>query len=478
MKVFRDSVHGYIKILDDWCRRFIDTPTFQRLRHIEQTSMRCLFPSARHDRFIHSLGTYHLGEMAFASLTRNADDVIDYFGVKDRLDLYKTTFLVACLLHDVAHAPFSHTFEENYDLGGILKLQLLRLFGGEDDFEDDLMNCQAAPHEKASAIMVLQLFAEDIKDIGGDAKLAARMIMGCTYHNCPGNSIKRFENALITLLNGNAVDVDKLDYIARDTWASGVNNASIDIDRLLGALTIAERNAKLVPAFKKQALSVVEGVVEARNFLYRWIYGHHKVQYDQHLLKSAVNQLAAVLAASENSSADEILRRIFSLETFENPQSIGGFLFDKVTDGDLIYLLKSHQDQIPEAREWLSRKHLRRTAWKTREEFDLLFRDDSNNELTLMIKRIENGVLAELCSDWGGFLHREVRIKELRLSRDNLFIFINNKPLPFPEVFEQRPTQRSRHAQFADDRPFFLLYQPNEDSHTPEKIRNFLRESI
>ena len=67
-KLFRDSVHGYISVPAAICADYIDTPIFQRLRYIEQTSMRVLYPSAHHDRFIHSLGVYHLGKMAFSHL--------------------------------------------------------------------------------------------------------------------------------------------------------------------------------------------------------------------------------------------------------------------------------------------------------------------------------------------------------------------------------------------------------------------------
>lgn len=64
-KIFRDNVHGYIYVPMDICTKIIDTKIFQRLRNIEQTGMRILFPSARHDRFSHSLGTYHLSIKAF-----------------------------------------------------------------------------------------------------------------------------------------------------------------------------------------------------------------------------------------------------------------------------------------------------------------------------------------------------------------------------------------------------------------------------
>ena len=63
VKRMLDSVHGQIKIPKDWCEKIIDTPYFQRLRRIEQNSCRTVFPSARHDRFIHSLGVYHIGSL-------------------------------------------------------------------------------------------------------------------------------------------------------------------------------------------------------------------------------------------------------------------------------------------------------------------------------------------------------------------------------------------------------------------------------
>jgi len=476
MKVFRDSVHGYIQVPPDWCRLFIDTPIFQRLRHIEQTSMRCLYPSARHDRFIHSLGTYHLGKKAFSNIRRNGSDLISRLGVTEGdLLTYEQTFLAACLLHDCAHAPFSHTFEENYDLGGILKPQLLAHYEDTPTFEYDLESCEAAPHEKASAIILLRSFEDELTEIGANAKLAARMVMGCTHHRCSDDDKKRFENALIMLLNGNAVDVDKLDYITRDTWASGVNNVSVDIDRLLGALTVAERGAKIVPAFRKQALSVVQSVVDARNYLYRWIYGHHKVQYDQHLLTASVVSVAALLGSHDGIDQDEALRRIFSLETFAAPQVVGERPFYMVTDGDLMYLIKEHKDEIPHAQEWLSRQHSRRTVWKTRAEFDLLFDEEGDDDFTEILKQMKAGALSDLGAD---FLYREVRIKELRLQRGNLFIEIGGQTLTFPQVFERRLGDRNRNAPTPEEPPFFLLYQPVTDTQSPEQIRDYLRRLV
>ena len=61
-KIFLDTVHGYISVPNDYCEKFVDTANFQRLRRIEQLSSRSLYPCARHDRFVHSIGVFHIGK--------------------------------------------------------------------------------------------------------------------------------------------------------------------------------------------------------------------------------------------------------------------------------------------------------------------------------------------------------------------------------------------------------------------------------
>ena len=138
VKRILDSVHGYINIPNEYIHNIIDTDYFQRLRRIEQTSGRSLFPSARHDRFIHSLGVYWMGVKIVESLERreqvNKDD--------DRYQAIAITYELACLLHDSGHTPFSHTFEDYYKntdnkLYEVLK-GLLKVY--DDQFEYDFDN--------------------------------------------------------------------------------------------------------------------------------------------------------------------------------------------------------------------------------------------------------------------------------------------------------------------------------------------------
>ena len=157
-KLFRDPVHNYIKIPSSLCDDFIDTYLFQRLRAIEQTSMRCLYPGARHDRFIHSLGTYHLATLIYSVLE---NDIALYCEDKDLRKQIKNTFHIAALLHDCAHSPFSHTgeaFTKNY--WGIAIADRLKVLFKDTKFPQDLSKTKAypKPHELASAYVGVKYF--------------------------------------------------------------------------------------------------------------------------------------------------------------------------------------------------------------------------------------------------------------------------------------------------------------------------------
>lgn len=374
-KEFRDPVHGYITVPADFCSKIIDTPIFQRLREIEQTGIRVLFPGARHCRFSHSLGTYHLGCKAFHHFKANAQGSFENIS-QDQWEGYKATFSLACLLHDCAHAPFSHTFEKYYaldkatDEGSRLLAPLLAAADDEAferDYTDDAPERPSA-HEEASAVILLRHFKPAVQDLNGAPLLACRMILGCR-HLGDTTDEQKLENCLIDLLNSRAIDVDKLDYIMRDTWASGVDNTSIDIHRLLSALTFEPGHTHVV--FKKSALSVLQSVVDARNYLFRWVFSHHKVVYNQYLLRTAVERLAESLPPGNK---DAFFSELFSLDTFEKDvQVCEGHSVHLPTDHDLTVLLKKHRESIPEAKEYLSRQHSRRPLWKTWVEFKHIF---------------------------------------------------------------------------------------------------------
>ncbi len=319
-KTFKDSVHGYIDIPKCFVESLIDNQYFQRLRNIEQTGMRILYPNAKHDRFTHSLGVFHLGQRAVDDLLENfskdqywnidSDNQSVIFWAKNKI-----LFLIACLLHDIGHAPFSHALESEVlhnskrpqgkdnnkkkkkqdsqpiESGDYItnKLQEI-IYNSEKAYMEHKYNqicndvslniSKVAAHEQIGALLVLQdtfkekiaqifnnlhsdgfprpdsegvLYSEYYEDkiiidkvdldnnksriiFEDDLCFIARMIMGLKYNDW--HPERQIRNCFIELLNGENFDVDKLDYIVRDTQMSGINNISVDVDRLLNSLCI------------------------------------------------------------------------------------------------------------------------------------------------------------------------------------------------------------------------------------------------
>ena len=471
-KIFKDSVHGYISIPDNYCEEIINTDIFQRLRHIEQTSVRVIYPSAHHDRFSHSLGVYHLGNMAFAYLKNNT--LKSNFSLPlSKWDHYKNTFLSACLLHDCAHAPFSHTFEfcyemkktenENGEKVSYLDYELKKLFG-----EDYSTYCTPQTHEKASAIILIKKYSNAIKRLGGDPNLAARMIIGC-QHSSPQSKNERFENCLIQLLNSKAIDVDKLDYISRDTWATGVCNVNIDNNRLLSAVTISNLDGKPILSFNKSALSVLHSVIYGRNFLYRWLYIHHKVLYDQYLLTEAIKKIAILMGYDEK----ELFSQIFSIDSLLEPINIKNFIFYLPTDGDLIYLLKSNIDKIPEAKELITRNHKNKALWKTQAEFELLFKDINDRRRGIIYKEGKEhlDVYGKKMGWKEPFLFLKAEAKLTKLERDEIFINIDNKTISYSNPAFSKDEQLTIPQ-------YFFVYGPKECIKEKEECIRKLRNIV
>lgn len=291
-KMFMDSVHGYIHVPKCFVDHLIDTEMFQRLRNIDQTGMRILYPNAKHDRFSHSLGVYHLGCKAVDTLLENFSHD-DYWKISsDSKSIIfwaknKVLFLIACLLHDIGHTPFSHTLEkivlENSrsvveEEDGTLREvslgdRLAEKIGELEHNSEEIGKINSAPHEMLGSMYIAAhlhdsieqvfsdliakqypfvgpnniLYAEhydynpviDKEDLDGDIAFIIRMILGLKYTGFQPE--KQIRNCFIELLNGGNFDVDKLDYITRDTKMSGISNISIDMERLLGSVCIVSK---------------------------------------------------------------------------------------------------------------------------------------------------------------------------------------------------------------------------------------------
>ncbi len=167
-KRIKDPIYGYIQIPVRYMTEIVDTATFQRLRRIIQTSYSPLYSSAVHNRFVHSLGVFYLGELTVQQLEKEFS-----LKVATHLDLqaYGEVFKLACLLHDVGHAPFSHTGEDFF-LGEQrdykqIHSELIKVIGSED-FKADIpqdTSLAAAPHEIMSATIGIIQFGNFMEGV-------------------------------------------------------------------------------------------------------------------------------------------------------------------------------------------------------------------------------------------------------------------------------------------------------------------------
>jgi HD superfamily phosphohydrolase len=217
----KDSVHGHVR-LGSLATDLIDTPAFQRLRHIKQLStVRLVYPSANHTRFEHSLGVYHLACAAVEELDVDADTAAHV--------------RAAAMLHDVGHGPYGHQTE------GIIRRRTGR--------DHDEVTWLVTDSDRAVTAV--------LERHGLDPSRVASLIAG--------------EEAIGPLISG-ALDVDRMDYLVRDAHHTGVPYGTVDTGRLVMALRLGTDD-ELVLA--EGNVATAESLLLARSLMNAVVYRHH-----------------------------------------------------------------------------------------------------------------------------------------------------------------------------------------------------------
>lgn len=326
-KQFKDPIYGYIDISSDKVAQIIDTPAFQRLKDIRQTSYTPLYPAAYHNRFVHSLGVYHLGQIAFGAIREQLKEIAADTDLADQLDRLQELFELACLLHDVGHAPFSHTGEQFYlDKAGTLYQNLKETVGDEQFSKDfDALGAKPAQHECMSCIVAIRRFPRFFGS-REEKSFFSRCIIGMSFRlegtlgraedDMPLEEKKKIWkqrqeykarkkrtellNCIISLLNSSIIDVDRLDYVIRDAETIGFQNAQVDYQRLLQGMRILKIDGKRSIGYHKSALSVIESAVYAHDAEKKWIQSHPSILYEMEALKSAMGALTEMFQSEED----------------------------------------------------------------------------------------------------------------------------------------------------------------------------------
>ncbi|MCS7146255.1 MAG: HD domain-containing protein [Nitrososphaerota archaeon] len=251
MKLIKDPVHGYIT-LSDWELRMIDTFAVQRLRRISQLPLAYLvYPGARHSRFDHSLGSMVLAEEFAKSLN---------------LAMEETRLLkAAALLHDIGHTPFSHLFEEFLIREGANHETM-----GRRIIEDDEELSRAIENAEIPLSELLRLLE------GG--------------------------HRLSKLISG-PIDVDRLDFLLRDSYFTGATYGVIDVRRLVYLTTIEDGEV----CVDERGWGVLEELAVARLHSFLNIYFHHAVRAAQLQLLRAAEEYGEELTRLTDISIENYL---------------------------------------------------------------------------------------------------------------------------------------------------------------------------
>lgn len=179
MKQFKDPVYGYVEVEACYIP-IINSAEFQRLRSIRQTGYASLYPSALHNRFVHSLGVFHLGKKAISYLRSNIGNKLgDNFDNTYDWQEIRKTFILSCLLHDVGHSPFSHTGEDFYNASTIFEAEFHNLILSSALDNDVKDKGTGKPHEAMSAIVGINLLER--MGYQFEKEFFARAIMGIEY---------------------------------------------------------------------------------------------------------------------------------------------------------------------------------------------------------------------------------------------------------------------------------------------------------
>lgn len=297
-KIINDPVYGFISIASDLLYDLVDHPYFQRLRRIRQLGLAdIVYPGALHTRFHHALGAMHLMSQALRTLQEKGHMIWEPEAEGAQ---------AAILLHDLGHGPFSHVLESVVIPG--------------------------VPHESITLTMMKDLN----RQMNGRLDIAIQMFEG-TYP-------RKFYHQMIS----SQLDMDRMDYLNRDSFYTGVIEGSVGADRLIKMLDISHDQLVV----EEKGLLSIENFLHARRLMYWQVYLHKTLLSAQAMLTQIMQRARELAAAGEQLFATPDFARFlynrFTLADFDSEPDLLA-AFNGLDDNDVwasVKGWKTHRDPV------------------------------------------------------------------------------------------------------------------------------------
>ncbi len=296
-KIINDPVYGFITVPFESSQAIIEHPWFQRLSRIRQLGLTYLvYPGALHTRFHHAVGAMHLMNNAIDTLRSKGHDITPEEA---------ESAVIAILMHDMGHGPFSHALEN------------LLVY---------------VPHEYLSALFMQQLNEQ----------------FNGTFHNAIRIFNNTYPKKFLHQLVSSQLDVDRLDYLNRDSFFTGVSEGVISSDRIIKMLDIADGNLVV----EEKGIYSVEKFITARRFMYWQVYLHKTVLAAEHMLINLMKRAKALAFTQPPLFASQplldFLIHNYTVEDFQkNPLLLERFA--QLDDIDVFSCVKmwcNHPDKV------------------------------------------------------------------------------------------------------------------------------------
>jgi uncharacterized protein len=320
-RIYRDPVHNIIALSDERAddallMRLIDTPEFQRLRYVKQLGLALFtYQGAEHSRFTHALGVMHL-------MTRVLDRLARRHSISPEA---RVVARAAALLHDLGHGPFSHVIEKAL----------------AQNHEEWTARIISAPGTCVHAL--LASFHPDLP----------RQVVAAIEH--------RYRPSFVGQLVSSQLDVDRLDYLLRDSLMTGAKYGNYDLEWIIQALEVDEENDRIYVS--ANGLYAIEEYLQARYYMFRQVYFHRTLRSAEVILKCILRR--AVRLAQAGTLGFLLPGSVMEMVLMQKQLTVSDYLaFD---DHDIIFHIKQWASESDPILSDLCRRFLQRRLFKVRD---------------------------------------------------------------------------------------------------------------